>query len=351
MAEIAEVIEAEPVDTALLPVGQVSIYASQEPKAQLKEARDRAKILVEVVKEQGLAQSFGANRKPHVQVEGWTFLASQFGLIPDIEWTRELENGWEARAVLRRLSDGVVITHAESECRRNEEKGGSRRWEKANSYEIRSMAQTRATSKVCRNALSSVMVLAGFSATPAEEMDGRKTEAPKSADEPHCPACLAVNGELVAVSRADKKPYWRCVRRGKECAGWREHNGKTYSWSGWHTTWEASVKEWSADHPERAGPQTKTVDERGNWSQFIVAEIMSTLNVPMEDARPMSKSALHYALAENRIDPEPALGEPVLSTEFTDDQLRAIITNITPADAEVVVGAAAELFGGGDASG
>lgn len=181
MAETTEIIDVEEVEEVLpatVPqVGQVSIYRSQDPEKQLAEARARAAVLVDVVKEQGLAQSFGGGRKPHVQVEGWTFLASQFGLIPDIEWTRELEDGWEARAQLIRLADGAVISHAEGECRRSEEKGGKHRWKSANSYEIRSMAQTRATSKVCRNALSSIMVLAGFSATPAEEMDGSNRAA------------------------------------------------------------------------------------------------------------------------------------------------------------------------------
>ncbi len=84
-----EIIEdAEVVETAeIVPVGQHSIYVSQDPVQQLEEARARAKVLVDVVTEQGLSKSFGGGR-PHVFVEGWQFLASQFGLIPDIEWTK-----------------------------------------------------------------------------------------------------------------------------------------------------------------------------------------------------------------------------------------------------------------------
>lgn len=79
----------------IVPIGQVSIYQSTDAMEQLAEARERAKVLVEVVNEQGLAKRFGSNPKPHVFVEGWQFLASQFGLIPEIEWTKELEDGWE----------------------------------------------------------------------------------------------------------------------------------------------------------------------------------------------------------------------------------------------------------------
>ena len=133
VVDVDEVVEASsdlvPVAT---PVGQVSIYASQDPAKQLEEAMARAAILVQVVKDQGLAKNLGGDR-PHVSVEGWTFLASQFGLIPDVEWTRPLPDGWEARVALRRMSDGVAISHAESECRSAESN-----WKDSDSYAVRS---------------------------------------------------------------------------------------------------------------------------------------------------------------------------------------------------------------------
>jgi hypothetical protein len=240
--------EVEVVDSVELvhqPIGQVSIYASTNPQDQLNEAKARAKVLFDVVKEQGLARTFGGNPKPHVQVEGWQFLGSQFGLIADIEWTKELEDGWEARAAIRRLSDGMVISHADAECRRSE---GN--WKNRDSYAIRSMAQTRATSKVFRNALSSVMVMAGFAGTPAEEMDGVHAShtppqaIPVTTNDPHCPACLAVKGELVQVHHNQKKPFWKCTA-GENCAGAEpDKNGKTWAWSGWHEAFRASSEEW-----------------------------------------------------------------------------------------------------------
>jgi hypothetical protein len=247
VSEAAEIIEV--ADAEIVPIGQVSIYQSTDPSDQLTEARARAAVLVEIVREQNLAKTFGSSPKPHVFVEGWQFLASQFGLIPDIESTNELEDGWEARAALRRLSDGMVIAHADGECRRTE---GN--WKGRDSYAIRSMAQTRAVSKVCRIALSSVMVLAGFSATPAEDMThemagGADLPTPTSTDEPHCPACYARDGVLVPVYANSRKPFWKCSRSGDECAGAEVAKGKKWSWSGWHESFERSRDEWNDNQP------------------------------------------------------------------------------------------------------
>ena len=332
LIEDAEVVE-------IVPVGQVSIYASQDPAQQLEEARARAKILVEVVTEQGLAMSFGGGKK-HVMVEGWQFLASQFGLIPDIEWTKELDDGWEARCALRRLSDGQIVSHADAECRRSESN-----WKSSDSYAIRSMAETRAVSKVCRIALSSVMVMAGFAATPAEEMSGSfggTKEPPKSSADPHCPACLAVGGELVAVNKFDKKPFWRCSRRGDECSAPREYKGKTYSWSGWHDSWEKSAQEWLDDNGH-AGPRTVEVEGRDNHWGWVLAEIMNTLgDVTKSEAKARAKTGLFTVIAE--VDLAAALGDENFPNpaDLTDEHLAAIAVWLTAGEAQLVVAAAVE---------
>ena len=335
----SEIIEVEDVDVlpAVRPIGQVSIYSSQDPEAQLAEARARARVLVEVVREQGLAKSYGGGRKPHVEVEGWQFLGSQFGLVADIEWTRELENGWEARARLIRLSDGAVISHAEAECRRTEDN-----WKNRDSYAIRSMASTRAVSKVFRIALSSVMVMAGFSGTPAEEMDGiaAKVEAPKSAEDPHCPACRVIHGTLVPVRQLKTKPFWRCTAKPEDCGGPREWKDKTYSWAGWHDSWEKSATEWLNDNGH-GGPRTVEVGGRGNYWQWVLDEISTTLNVSPEVARTLGKPGLVFAIAESLFDPSDALGGPFTDPNvITDEELRAIAQNMTAGEAQIVVGAA-----------
>jgi len=72
--------------------------------------------------------------------------------------------GWEAR-VEARTRDGALVGAAESECLRAESK-----WADRDDYALRSMAQTRATSKALRQPLGFVVALAGYAVTPAEEM-------------------------------------------------------------------------------------------------------------------------------------------------------------------------------------
>lgn len=120
--------------------------------------------------------------RSHVKVEGWTLLGSMLGVFPICEWTRQVYDasgeaiGWEAR-VEARTRDGHLVGAAEAECLRTEAQWS---WEpKSRSgaalqprddFALRSMAQTRATSKALRAPLGFVISLAGYDPTPAEEM-------------------------------------------------------------------------------------------------------------------------------------------------------------------------------------
>lgn len=104
--------------------------------------------------------------KKHVTVEGWTTLGALVGVFPVVAWSRPVGDGdgWEARVEVRTAS-GNIIGAAEAQCTRSE-----RMWSSREDYALRSMAQTRATSKAMRLPLSWIMALAGFEVTPAEEM-------------------------------------------------------------------------------------------------------------------------------------------------------------------------------------
>lgn len=115
-----------------------------------------------MLREQNLTTTI-SNRE-HVRVEGWTLCGTMLGVFPVCVWTKQLDNGWEARVEARTLS-GAVVGAAEAECLRSENT-----WKNRDDYALRSMAQTRATSKALRQPLGFVVSLAGFDPTPAEEM-------------------------------------------------------------------------------------------------------------------------------------------------------------------------------------
>jgi len=140
------------------------------------------RTLAHVVKDAVLQQTIRIGNPPkrHIKAEGWGMLANTAGFMPGIAEVRPEGDGYVAVAELRKSDTGIVVARAEGFCGRDEA-----RWKNANAYAIRSMAQTRALSKVVRSALASVVPLMGvsdLSATPAEEVPegGFKEEAPKA---------------------------------------------------------------------------------------------------------------------------------------------------------------------------
>jgi len=152
--------ELVPVAPAPPPV---TLFRSEQPDEIITTVAETANALSIVIDKQRLSVSIGGRK--HVLVEGWTLLGTMLGVFPVCVWTRKLDNGWEAR-VEARTRDGAVVGAAEAECLRSE-----RSWASRDDYALRSMAQTRATSKALRQPLGFVMTMAGFSATPAEEMN------------------------------------------------------------------------------------------------------------------------------------------------------------------------------------
>lgn len=161
--EELEVIDAEVEEIPNLPAVRSSgmLLAGADTQAKLEHAMEIAKALSHVIDQQGLYASIGG--KKHVLVEGWELLGSLLGVFPVVEWSRPVENGWEARVVAKTL-EGAEVGSAEMMCTRDEN-----RWKSADDYAIRSMAQTRAVSKSLRAPLGFVMKLAGYDPTPEAE--------------------------------------------------------------------------------------------------------------------------------------------------------------------------------------
>ena len=156
----------------------VSLFRTDDPVEIVGKAQAIANALADVIRKQKLASTIQG--KEYVRVEGWTLLGSMLGVYPVCVWTKETDDGWEARAEAR-TRDGSIIGSAEASCSREE-----KRWATADTYAIRSMAQTRATSKCLRMPLGFVMNLAGYEVTPAEEIprEGFSPAKPAAAKKP-----------------------------------------------------------------------------------------------------------------------------------------------------------------------
>jgi hypothetical protein len=160
---VTEILDAETGELVpYQPPAPVSLFGTNDPAEVVEAARRAAAPLVDVIRSQKLSVKIGQSE--HVRVEGWTLLGSMLGVFPVCVWTRQMEDGWEAR-VEAKTRAGEVVGAAEAECLRSENT-----WKNRDDYALRSMAQTRATSKALRQPLGFVMQLAGFNPTPAEEM-------------------------------------------------------------------------------------------------------------------------------------------------------------------------------------
>lgn len=167
----AEVVEDIPgTDLEVHGDHSATLFRTDDPAQVLERATAAADALADVIKQRKLSTKISG--KDHVRVEGWQTLGSMLGVTPVCVWTRELPNGWEARVEARTL-DGRVVGAAEAMCTRDE-----RMWAKRDPYALRSMAQTRATSKSLASPLRFVITLAGYEGTPAEEMTFAEEPAP-----------------------------------------------------------------------------------------------------------------------------------------------------------------------------
>lgn len=134
------------------------------PKQMIAAASEVATVLKEVIIKQGL--SLRVQGKDYVKYEGWLTLGSIMSILPKEDTVIELPDGsYEAKVQLINFKNGMVVGGASSICSIDEQ-----RWSKAEKYARRSMAITRATGKAYRLTLGWIMPLAGFEATPAEEM-------------------------------------------------------------------------------------------------------------------------------------------------------------------------------------
>ena len=167
------------------------------PEAMLDQARKVADCLMRLVEEKQLYLTVG--KRKHLYVEAWETLAHFYGITAKVTEVRPVIDeitgaaGFEATADAIHMPTGAVISSARSMCLNNEDNWNERpKYEgKGNdrkqtgtvavpTFQLASMAQTRAVGQVLRNVLAFVVTLAGYQTTPDEEMTGNEPTSTKT---------------------------------------------------------------------------------------------------------------------------------------------------------------------------
>jgi hypothetical protein len=143
------------------------IVGTGDTRAMLAELEANVRDVIDIARDRGFVTRF--NNRDFFGFPAWSLLALTYGLVPFVEWTKPVDGGWEARAVVR-TREGDVVAAAEAMCTRKE---SSRRT--ADDHTLRAMAQTRAMRNALRSCLGAALVMAGF--------DFADPEAPASNDQ------------------------------------------------------------------------------------------------------------------------------------------------------------------------
>lgn len=203
MSSEVQVIDAQPL-----------ARMENAPEIVLAEAQKAATALKKVI--QGKPKPVVINGETYLEFEDWQTVGRFYGYTAGVEEAPEFvelggARGFKATAVALD-SKGVIRSRATAYCMDDEE-----RWGKAPTYQLASMAQTRANAKALRNVLSWVTVLAGYKATPAEEMDGVKRTTGSSPERPTagiqpCPKCNTAKKVIRSKYAAKDGTFpWVCL--------------------------------------------------------------------------------------------------------------------------------------------
>jgi hypothetical protein len=130
------------------------IVGTGDTRAMLASVERNVRDVIDIARDRGFVTRF--NNRDFFGFPAWSLLAMTYGLTPFVEWTKPVENGWEARAIVR-TRDGDVVGSAEAMCTRKEQPRRS-----ADDHTLRAMAQTRAMRNALRSCLGAALVMAGF---------------------------------------------------------------------------------------------------------------------------------------------------------------------------------------------
>jgi len=178
----------------------VALFNGASPGEVITAATDAANQLADIVRQRQLSKRIGA--KDHILVEGWQTLGSIVGVfaikdggVRELPWPvlaglgeepedrrtaahaawdqhrrllarRDMGLAYGFSASYRAVKDGREVGWGESRCTRSEDK-----WIDRDDYALSSMSQTRGLVRTLKQPLGWIVTIAGYSATPAEELD------------------------------------------------------------------------------------------------------------------------------------------------------------------------------------
>jgi hypothetical protein len=183
----------------------MSLSLAIDPTKALEQAKkmgDAISAIIERKDKDGepvFYQMMGKRR--HAKFELWQLVAFCFGvttrLVSVAPVVDELSGAAGFEAIVEAVHGTRIIGQAAARCLNNEDNWNMRpKYENGDgqrrkvgmvavpSYQLESMAQTRAASKVLASHFRWVLILSGFSGTPAEEITGTEKETPEEKGAP-----------------------------------------------------------------------------------------------------------------------------------------------------------------------
>jgi hypothetical protein len=145
-----------------------TVFNPDRDTAKAKRAADK---LIDIVKQNKWAVKLGSGE--HLMYEAWQTVGKYFNVTVATKEAEPVEIGgvigFKAMGYVIDNKTGIEVGHAEAYCMRDEPN-----WVKKPTFQLASMAQTRAGSKALRQMFGFVVALAGYNPTPAEEMTGEE---------------------------------------------------------------------------------------------------------------------------------------------------------------------------------
>ena len=232
--------------TTVEPAGALTPPADPDDAAKML-ARDitLAKMLKDVVDKTG--SSVMISGREHLKFEAWLTLGKWARVLPSCLKTTDLvmddgSTGWEADSIAVDIPTGKQLSRAQAMCMSSEPNWNTRpKYDKdtrayvgeepVSDHQRRSMAQTRANAKVLANVLRSIVVLANYDPTPADEMHEEglagsgaapeKPAMPKPRPSRNGAAPKNGDGEVVISPKQVKLVWGRLFGAGKNADGLR----------------------------------------------------------------------------------------------------------------------------------